>query len=173
MQAALQAFVDNSLSKTVNFHETATVDDVAKAYMLAWELGCKGITVYVTGSREKVVLETKATADKKKLPVQRRPEQLPPLQNGYVPSMLWHDGKKPRPRALTGKTYNIETPAGKASSRSMRTAAHSPLKRSSTPPKPVLRPRQCPKPLADSSRIFCAWLRPSRRPNGCVKWCVS
>ena len=65
MQAALQAFVDNSLSKTVNFHETATVDDVAKAYMLAWELGCKGITVYVTGSREKVVLETKATADKK------------------------------------------------------------------------------------------------------------
>ena len=28
--------------------------------------------------------------------------------------MIWHDGKKPRPRALTGKTYNIETPAGKA-----------------------------------------------------------
>ena len=65
MQAALQAFVDNSLSKTVNFPETATVDDVAQAYMLAWELGAKGITVYVTGSRDKVVLETQATAEKK------------------------------------------------------------------------------------------------------------
>ncbi len=68
MQAALQAFVDNSLSKTVNFPEGATEEDVAKAYMLAWELGCKGITVYVTGSREKVVLETKATAEKKETP---------------------------------------------------------------------------------------------------------
>ncbi|MDP2776571.1 MAG: ribonucleoside-diphosphate reductase, adenosylcobalamin-dependent, partial [Anaerolineales bacterium] len=65
MQGALQAFVDNSLSKTVNFHENATEEDVAKAYMMAWELGCKGITVYVTGSRDIVVLETKATADKK------------------------------------------------------------------------------------------------------------
>ena len=108
MQAALQAFVDNSLSKTVNFHETATVDDVAKAYMLAWELGCKGITVYVTGSREKVVLETKATANKKE------PPQPAPKVASIEKSLMWHDGKKPRPRALTGKTYNIETPAGKA-----------------------------------------------------------
>ncbi|HNS37898.1 MAG TPA: adenosylcobalamin-dependent ribonucleoside-diphosphate reductase, partial [Anaerolineaceae bacterium] len=49
MQAAMQAFVDNSLSKTINFPEGATTDEVSKAYMLAWELGCKGITVYVTG----------------------------------------------------------------------------------------------------------------------------
>ena len=61
MQAAIQAFVDNSISKTCNFPETATEEDVGKAYMLAWELGCKGLTVYVTGSREQVVLETKAT----------------------------------------------------------------------------------------------------------------
>ncbi|MCC7190266.1 MAG: adenosylcobalamin-dependent ribonucleoside-diphosphate reductase, partial [Anaerolineales bacterium] len=60
MQGALQAFVDNSLSKTVNFPEGATEADVATAYMLAWDLGCKGITVYVTGSRDKVVLETNA-----------------------------------------------------------------------------------------------------------------
>jgi ribonucleoside-diphosphate reductase alpha chain len=103
MQAALQRFVDNSLSKTVNFPETATEEDVAQAYMLAWELGCKGITVYVTGSRDKVVLETKATADKK----------VPGTPLAAQPS-LWSEGKKPRPRTLHGETYNIDTPAGKA-----------------------------------------------------------
>jgi len=108
MQAALQAFVDNSLSKTVNFPETATVDDVAQAYLLAWELGAKGITVYVTGSREVVVLETKATAEKKGT-LQPPPELAqPPVEK------LWHGSKKPRPRALIGRTYNVETPLGKA-----------------------------------------------------------
>ncbi|MEK6222813.1 MAG: adenosylcobalamin-dependent ribonucleoside-diphosphate reductase, partial [Chloroflexota bacterium] len=52
MQASLQAFVDNSLSKTVNFPADATEADVAEAYQLAWKLGAKGITVYVTGSRD-------------------------------------------------------------------------------------------------------------------------
>jgi len=108
MQAALQAFVDNSLSKTVNFSEGATVEDVSHAYMLAWELGCKGITVYVTGSRDKVVLETKATADKKE-PVPAKLEGAPVEE-----ALIWHESKKPRPRALTGKTFNIDTPAGKA-----------------------------------------------------------
>ncbi len=108
MQASLQAFVDNSLSKTVNFPETATQNDVAQAYMLAWELGCKGITVYVTGSREKVVLETKATAEKK------QSIQPKPVVGSFAPVASWADGKKPRPVALRGSTYNIETPAGKA-----------------------------------------------------------
>ncbi len=112
MQAALQAFVDNSLSKTVNFAEGATEQDVATAYMLAWELGCKGITVYVTGSRDKVVLETKATAEKKEAPAPApAPAQPKPELSAR---MIYHDAKKPRPRALTGKTYNVETPAGKA-----------------------------------------------------------
>ncbi|MFH1184305.1 MAG: adenosylcobalamin-dependent ribonucleoside-diphosphate reductase [Chloroflexota bacterium] len=108
MQAALQAFVDNSLSKTVNFPEGATEDEVARAYMLAWELGCKGITVYVTGTREKVVLETRATAERQKA----SPAQLEP--GSFAPISSWADGKKPRPAALTGQTYNIETPVGKA-----------------------------------------------------------
>ncbi|MCJ7700579.1 MAG: adenosylcobalamin-dependent ribonucleoside-diphosphate reductase [Anaerolineales bacterium] len=106
MQAALQAFVDNSLSKTVNFPENALEDDVATAYQLAWELGCKGITVYVTGSRQTVVLETKATAQQKDMPedtVELKEEQL----------TIWHDAKKPRPRRLKGYTYNINTPLGK------------------------------------------------------------
>lgn len=109
MQAALQAFVDNSISKTINFPENATVDDVATAYRLAWKLGCKGITVYVTGSREKVVLETKAIAEKKQLPqTQASPTPAPPQ------IMMWHESKKPRPRVLPGRTYSIQTPLGKA-----------------------------------------------------------
>lgn len=125
MQAALQAFVDNSLSKTVNFPESATTDDVARAYLLAWELDCKGITVYVTGSREKVVLETQATADKKK-PVMAAPlvqSWTPPTEGASqdvskaeIATQLaaWHESKKPRPRALVGRTFRVETPLGKA-----------------------------------------------------------
>jgi ribonucleoside-diphosphate reductase alpha chain len=102
MQAAMQAFVDNSLSKTINFPEGATPNDVALAYQLAWKLGCKGITVYVTNSREKVVLETKATAEKK---IDENAVYQPPI---------WPDTKKPRPRSLPGYTYTVETPLGKA-----------------------------------------------------------
>lgn len=64
MQASLQRFVDNSISKTINFPSTATEDEVREAYMLAWELGCKGLTIYVNGSRHEAVLETKATKQK-------------------------------------------------------------------------------------------------------------
>jgi ribonucleoside-diphosphate reductase alpha chain len=96
MQAALQAFVDNSISKTVNFPATASEQDVAEAYSLAWKLGCKGLTVYVTGSREKVVLETQETR-------QRKGDQQP---------TLFPEPKKPRPRMLPGETYRISTPLG-------------------------------------------------------------
>ncbi len=60
-QAALQAFVDNSISKTINFPPQATTDDVAKAYRLGWRLGVKGMTVYVNGSRQEEVLTRKET----------------------------------------------------------------------------------------------------------------
>ncbi|MBE0669119.1 MAG: adenosylcobalamin-dependent ribonucleoside-diphosphate reductase [Anaerolineales bacterium] len=115
MQGALQAFVDNSLSKTVNFHENATEEDVAKAYLMAWELGCKGITVYVTGSRDKVVLETKATAEKKVVPSpQGAPQSEPKTAPVQAAPTIFHGTKKSRPKALPGKTYNIDTPVGKA-----------------------------------------------------------
>ncbi len=114
MQAALQAFVDNSLSKTVNFPEGATEQDVAQAYLLAWELGCKGITVYVTGSRDKVVLETKATAEKKQSTESAPAASAPVAAAAADQKVIWHETKKPRPRALVGSTYTVATPVGKA-----------------------------------------------------------
>lgn len=127
MQAAMQRFVDNAISKTCNFFSDATVEDVATAYQLGWKLGCKGLTVYVTGSRDKVVLETHATAKTKEGEAQ--PEaattsalaigggsQLAALNGDQghnpEPQTLFPEAKKPRPRRLEGRTYRIGTPLG-------------------------------------------------------------
>lgn len=102
MQASIQAFIDNSLSKTCNFPENATEEDVAKVYLKAWNLGCKGITVYVTGSRQEVVLETHETKAKK--------DTTEVIQSNVINVGL----SKTRPERLDGATYKIKTPQGSA-----------------------------------------------------------
>jgi len=97
MQAAFQKYTDNAVSKTVNFPRQATVEDVKKVYLLAYELGCKGVTIYRDGSREAQVL-TKGVEK-----TAARPEGS---ESG--PSAA----KRKRPAVLKGETIRMQTGCG-------------------------------------------------------------
>ena len=101
MQGVFQESVDAAISKTINFPNTATEEDVRQAYMLAWELGCKGITVYRSGSREAEVL----TAGK-----ENEEQETEAETNGHKSPTLVE--RSPRPRVVQGLTENIRTGQG-------------------------------------------------------------
>ncbi|KKU86559.1 MAG: Ribonucleoside-diphosphate reductase [Candidatus Gottesmanbacteria bacterium GW2011_GWA2_47_9] len=98
VQAAIQKYVDASISKTVNAPNTHTVEDVKRLYTLAYEQGCKGIAYMREGSRAGV-LTRKESADAKAM-ADKEPVQMPEV--------------KPRPMVVHGSTYQVETPVGQA-----------------------------------------------------------
>ena len=98
MQAAFQKQVDNAVSKTINFPNSATKEDVAKAYLLAYDNGCKGVTIYRDGSREVQVLTTGQS---------HKPDAAPPDAALATPFY-----KRQRPAMMRGTTYKIKTSYG-------------------------------------------------------------
>jgi len=100
-QAAFQKHTDNGVSKTINLPHEATVDDVAKSYLLAYDLGCLGITVYRDGCKSEQVLHV-GTTGKDEKQVQEVEKRQPT------------DARRPRPGSLRGMTYRKVTPLGTA-----------------------------------------------------------
>ncbi len=95
--------VDAAVSKTINFPNKATKEDVEKAYSLAWKLGLKGITVYRDGSRQFQVLTTGKTTEEKQQEQKTEP----------VAAKLVGPAIAPRPTEAVGKMFVIPTHFGK------------------------------------------------------------
>jgi len=86
MQAGFQEHCDASISKTINFPESATVEDVAEIYRLAYELRCKGVTVYRNGCREHQPMALKSS-DKKQEEAAATPTEPQPLKPAVLPEI--------------------------------------------------------------------------------------
>ena len=137
MQASFQKGVDNSISKTINLPNSATYEDVREAYMLAWNLGCLGITIFRDGSKGEQVLNVGVKeADQKKSAVTEpvAPASVPAVTSDgtgrstsgaetvaeprlapTVPQPVistYPNGIKPRPEVMSGYTRQVRAPEG-------------------------------------------------------------
>ncbi|MEF2965408.1 adenosylcobalamin-dependent ribonucleoside-diphosphate reductase [Paenibacillus sp. M1] len=139
VQAAIQRWVDSSISKTANCPSDFTIEDTKRLYELAFDLGCKGVTIYRDGSRDTQVLQTEKKEDKAEAKAETATDtgesvdtsigegaleaELETLE-GLNESLAVSEEaeKKPvldkqykkRPQVLHGATYKINTPFGMA-----------------------------------------------------------
>ncbi|WP_059053918.1 adenosylcobalamin-dependent ribonucleoside-diphosphate reductase [Paenibacillus senegalimassiliensis] len=133
VQAAIQRWVDSSISKTANCPADFTVEETKRLYELAFDLGCKGVTIYRDGSRDVQVLQTEKKETKEaevELPsanevgtTEQADAKAEPeagdslLPSNFAPSGLSRSSSnqyKRRPQVLQGATYKLNTPFGMA-----------------------------------------------------------
>lgn len=82
IQAAFQKYVDNAVSKTVNLENDATKEEVARIYLLAYDLGCKGVTIYRDKSKDSQVISFGLGESKEK--IMTKPRDRPPITRGFT-----------------------------------------------------------------------------------------
>jgi ribonucleoside-diphosphate reductase alpha chain len=97
MQSAFQKHTDNAVSKTINMQNSATPEEIEKAYLLAWEMGCSGITVFRDGCKDTQVLNLGV----------KDSESVEVTDGDINPTLL-------RPFKVSGATYKLNTPVGGA-----------------------------------------------------------
>ncbi|WP_207636373.1 vitamin B12-dependent ribonucleotide reductase [Desulfosporosinus youngiae] len=108
IQAAFQKYTDNAVSKTINFANSATREEIAEAYRLADELNCKGLTVYRDGSREEQVLSTGTSAGQSE--TEESSEWVIP-KTPFIPEVNTVV-PRPRPTTTVGVTEKIKIGCG-------------------------------------------------------------
>ena len=109
VQAAIQRWVDSSISKTANAPHDFTIEETKELYEKAFELGCKGVTIYRDGSRDTQVLST-AKDEKKEETKAESPDAAADAGAARAQNRQY----KSRPKVLRGATYKYDTPLGKA-----------------------------------------------------------
>ncbi len=114
MQAAVQEYIDSSISKTINCPESISFDDFKDIYMQAFDLGCKGCTTYrpndVTGSVLEVKGEKKAATDEPELPLEKPLKTATPVDQGDAGPVTRLYQPLDRPEELKGATYKVRWP---------------------------------------------------------------
>ncbi|HEY8325712.1 MAG TPA: adenosylcobalamin-dependent ribonucleoside-diphosphate reductase [Ktedonobacterales bacterium] len=114
MQAAFQQGVDNSISKTINLPNSATREDVGKAYMQAWATGCLGITVFRDGCKGEQVLNVGVKADQPAAqPAAPSEAEVAAVVAAETHRRRYPGGRKTRPEVVSGYTRQVRAPEGK------------------------------------------------------------